>query len=46
MSKEIEHPAAENPEELLNLKLTEPKKWAAGIPAIYEAGRMLLKKME
>ena len=27
-------PAAENPEELLGLKVTEPKKWAAGIPAV------------
>jgi len=39
MSVKTEHPAAENPEELLDLKLTEQKKWAAGIPAVYEAGK-------
>jgi len=33
----MEEPAAENPEELLGLKVTEPKKWAAGIPAVTEA---------
>ena len=37
MSKKVEQPAAENPEELLDLKVTEPKEWAAGIPAVYEA---------
>ena len=37
MSKKIEQPSAENPEELLDLKVTEPKKWAAGVPAVYEA---------
>jgi molybdopterin-dependent oxidoreductase alpha subunit len=38
MSKQIkEQPAAENPEKLLGLKLTEPKKWAAGIPAVTAA---------
>ncbi len=42
MSKRIAEPAAENPEELLDLKLTEPKKWAAGIPAVYEAGKDVL----
>jgi len=39
MKKEADLPAAENPEELLDIKVTEPKKWAAGIPAIYEAGK-------
>jgi molybdopterin-dependent oxidoreductase alpha subunit len=39
MSEKKEQPAAENPAELLDLKMTEPKKWAAGIPAIYEAGK-------
>ena len=35
MSKEAnQQPSAENPEELLDLKVTEPKKWAAGIPAV------------
>lgn len=38
MSKEIkEQPDAENPEELLGLKLTAPEKWAAGIPAVTAA---------
>lgn len=32
-----EQPAAENPEELLDLKVTEPKTWAAGIPAVMAA---------
>ena len=39
MSELVKQPAAENPEELLDLKLTPPKKWAAGIPAVYEAGK-------
>ncbi|HEY8782342.1 MAG TPA: FdhF/YdeP family oxidoreductase [Mucilaginibacter sp.] len=39
MSTETEQPAAENPEKLLDLKLTGPKKWAAGLPAIFEAGK-------
>ncbi|MEO6151218.1 MAG: FdhF/YdeP family oxidoreductase [Mucilaginibacter sp.] len=37
MSHEVKHPAEENPEELLDLRLTGPKKWAAGIPAVTEA---------
>src|SRR6201986_2856812 len=39
MSKEVEQqqPTAENPEELLDLKVSEPKKWAAGIPAVVAA---------
>lgn len=37
MNKKIEQPSAENPEELLDLEVTEPKEWAAGIPAVYEA---------
>jgi len=40
--KKTEEPAAENPAELLDLKITEPKTWAAGIPAIYEAGKDVL----
>jgi hypothetical protein len=39
MSTKIKQPAAENPEELLNLKLTDPKKWAAGIPAVLETAK-------
>ncbi|HTK17940.1 MAG TPA: FdhF/YdeP family oxidoreductase [Mucilaginibacter sp.] len=37
MNKKVEQPSAENPEELLDLEVTEPKDWAAGIPAVYEA---------
>ena len=38
MSKNNEkQPSAENPEELLDLKVTESKKWAAGIPAVTAA---------
>src|ERR1700709_2074915 len=37
MNKKQEQPSAENPEELLDLKVTQPKEWAAGIPAVYEA---------
>ena len=33
----IKQPSAENPEELLDLKVTEPKTWAAGIPAVMAA---------
>ena len=44
MSKGTNTPEAENPERLLDLKVTEPKKWAAGIPAIYEAGKDVLEE--
>lgn len=37
MNKKVEQPSAENPEELLDLEVTEPKDWAAGMPAVYEA---------
>ncbi|RYZ99273.1 MAG: FdhF/YdeP family oxidoreductase [Sphingobacteriaceae bacterium] len=37
MSEQVKHPAEENPEELLGLKLTGPKTWAAGMPAVTEA---------
>lgn len=38
MSKEVKvQPADENPEKLLGLKVTEPKTWAAGIPAVTQA---------
>src|ERR1700712_5120837 len=38
MSKETkEQPAAENPETLHKLTVSEPKKWAAGIPAVTAA---------
>jgi len=45
MSKQKnEQPADENPEELLELKVTEPKKWAAGIPAVTAAMEDVLKE--
>ncbi|MDB5118584.1 MAG: fdhF [Mucilaginibacter sp.] len=44
MSRTKEIPAAENPEELLDMKLTEPKKWAAGIPAVVEAMKDVLEE--
>lgn len=37
-------PEAENPEKLLDLKVTDPKHWAAGIPAVYEAGKDVLEE--
>ncbi|MDB4919139.1 FdhF/YdeP family oxidoreductase [Mucilaginibacter sp.] len=37
MATNKETPSAENPEKLLNLKSTGPKKWAAGIPAVVAA---------
>ncbi|HVW97612.1 MAG TPA: FdhF/YdeP family oxidoreductase [Mucilaginibacter sp.] len=42
MSKKTDTPAAENPEELLDLEKHDPKTWAAGIPAVYEAGKDVL----
>lgn len=42
MSKKEAQPSAENPEELLDLKVTESKTWAAGIPAVYEAFKDIL----
>ncbi|HTD40238.1 MAG TPA: FdhF/YdeP family oxidoreductase [Mucilaginibacter sp.] len=44
MSNKTEQPSAENPEELLDLKVTEPKEWAAGIPAVYEAFKDLVQE--
>jgi molybdopterin-dependent oxidoreductase alpha subunit len=45
MSEQVkEQPAAENPEQLLDLKLTEPKKWAAGIPAVTAAMSDILEE--
>jgi molybdopterin-dependent oxidoreductase alpha subunit len=44
MKEEINAPEAENPEELLDLKLTRPKKWAAGIPAVYESGKDVIEE--
>jgi molybdopterin-dependent oxidoreductase alpha subunit len=39
MKNKTSIPEAENPERLFKLEVTEPKKWAAGIPAVYEAGK-------
>ncbi|MBV8390435.1 MAG: FdhF/YdeP family oxidoreductase [Mucilaginibacter sp.] len=44
MNKKVEQPSAENPEELLNLEVTEPKEWAAGMPAVYEAFKDLVQE--
>jgi molybdopterin-dependent oxidoreductase alpha subunit len=44
MSKEKIQPSAENPEKLLDLKVTEPKKWAAGIPAVLASGSDMLQE--
>jgi molybdopterin-dependent oxidoreductase alpha subunit len=35
---------AENPEKLLDIKVTKPKEWAAGIPAVYEAFKDILEE--
>src|ERR1700755_2447700 len=43
-TKKAETPAEENPEELLNGEITEPKKWAAGIPAVTVALKDVLKE--
>jgi molybdopterin-dependent oxidoreductase alpha subunit len=37
MSSIEEEAAAENPEKLINLKVTEPKDWAAGLPGVRAA---------
>src|ERR1700740_2074792 len=37
MATDKKIPSAENPEKLLDLKSTGPKKWAAGIPAVAAA---------
>src|SRR3978361_1955792 len=44
MSNKAQKASAENPEELLDLKVTEPKQWAAGIPAVYEAFKDLVQE--
>ncbi|QKJ30108.1 FdhF/YdeP family oxidoreductase [Mucilaginibacter mali] len=44
MSKVKEQPNAENPEELTGLKVTEPKEWAAGIPAVLAAFKDVLEE--
>jgi molybdopterin-dependent oxidoreductase alpha subunit len=37
-------PAAENPEQLSDLKVTAPKKWAAGLPAVLQAFKNILEE--
>lgn len=44
MSKKKSEPAAESPAELTGLKVTEPKDWAAGIPAVYEAFKDIIEQ--
>ena len=44
MSKVNKLPPAENPEKLLDLKVTEPKTWAAGIPAVTAAMEDVIKE--
>ncbi|MEO6523200.1 MAG: FdhF/YdeP family oxidoreductase [Mucilaginibacter sp.] len=44
MSEEIKQPAAENPEKLSRLKVSEPKTWAAGIPAVAAAMKDVLSE--
>jgi molybdopterin-dependent oxidoreductase alpha subunit len=44
MTKIKEQPNAENPEELLNLKVTRPKEWAAGVTAVMAAFKDVLEE--
>src|SRR5476651_1948584 len=44
MNKHKEQPSAENPEELLDLKVTEPKEWAAGVTAVWAAFKDVLEE--
>lgn len=44
MSENTSQPNAENPEILLDLKVTEPKKWAAGVPAVTAAFQDVLEE--
>lgn len=46
MAKQKQTPKAENPETLLNLKLTEPKEVAAGIPAVISAVKHVFGEMD
>ena len=43
--KNINEPNAENPEELLHLKLTKPKEVAAGIPAVIWSAKHMFREM-
>jgi molybdopterin-dependent oxidoreductase alpha subunit len=44
MSKAIIEPAAESPAQLTDLKVSKPKTWAAGIPAVVEAMKDVLEE--
>ncbi|GAB2688983.1 FdhF/YdeP family oxidoreductase [Mucilaginibacter koreensis] len=44
MSELNEVPNAENPEQLSDLKVTEPKTWAAGVPAVMAAFEDILQE--
>jgi molybdopterin-dependent oxidoreductase alpha subunit len=44
MNKIDEDPSAENPEELTGLKVTDPKNWAAGVPAVYHAFKDVMEE--
>jgi molybdopterin-dependent oxidoreductase alpha subunit len=44
MNKVVEQPAAENPEQLSGLKVSAPKKWAAGIPAVAVALKHIVEE--
>ena len=39
-----EQPSAENPEKLSDLKLSAPKKWAAGLPAVLSAFKNIFEE--
>jgi hypothetical protein len=44
MSSNDKDPAAQNPEKLNDLKVTEPKTWAAGLPGVTAALGDILKE--
>ncbi|MCU0422467.1 MAG: FdhF/YdeP family oxidoreductase [Bacteroidia bacterium] len=46
MTSDAEKPNPENPEVLLQLKLTDPKKTAAGIPAVVSAVKHVFSEMD
>jgi len=46
MSSHSDKPNPENPEEFLNIKLTEPKETAAGIPAVISAVKHVFSEMD
>ena len=42
--KEKEQPSAENPEELTDMTVSDPKKWAAGLPAVISAFKNIFEE--